>query len=148
MEIFEIHITGDKKILEAGNKLDIKTITLDLVKPDKSYFRTEYMTSYIHRCENYGECKKFADNLVNQLLNEGVQIIRVKIECPYYSHYKDKSLYFEVHYQAENNLYPMSQNKGKDYFLCTVREYDKDRYDSLRQKYTTFKEPPRWTMEL
>lgn len=151
MEIFEIHITGDEKIIEVGNKLNVKTIVLDLVKPDKSYLRTEYMTSCVHHCENYNECKKFVDNLVNQLVDEGVQIARVKIECPFYPQYKDQSLYFEVHYQARCNLYPLSQNCGKDYYLCTAREYDKDKYDSLWQKHGgifLLGPPPHWTMEL
>ncbi len=135
MEIFEIHITGDKSIIDAAKSLNIKTIVIDLVGPDKSFLRTEYMTSHVHRCENYDECKKFVDNVVNQLQEAGVQIVRVKIECPFYAHYKDKSIYFEVHYEAVNNCYPLSKNQGKSVYLCTAREYDKEKYDALWLKH-------------
>lgn len=149
MEIFEIHITGDDKIIKAAQELGVKTIVLDLVKPDKSHHRTEYMTSDARSFHDYEECKVWVDDLVMRLRETGVEIIRVKIECPYYSHYKDKSLYFEVHYQGERG--PMSRNHGKDYFLCTAREYDRSKYDALWQKHGgvfLFAPPPHWTMEL
>lgn len=147
MEIFEIHITGNEKIIEVAGQLGIKTIVIDLVKPDKSYFRTEYMTSHTYKCENYDECKKYVDDLVAKLTDCG--IIRVKIECPLYPQYKNQSLYFEVHYEAKTNLFPMSQNKGKDYYLCTAREYNKNRYDVLWRKHGAgWTHPPHWVMEL
>lgn len=148
MEIFEVHITGDDKIIEAAKPLAVKTIVIDLVKPDRSYFRTEYMTSHACHFENYEECKIYVDDLVNQLTVAGVEIARVKIECPFYPKYKDKSIYFEVHYDARNNDYPMSRNKGKDSFLCTAREYDKNKYDSLWQKHGGMAPPSNWVMEL
>lgn len=149
METFEIHITGDKKIIEAAKQLDVKTIVLDLVKPDKSHFRTEYMTSHAARFKSYNSCKEWVDNVVARLIEAGVEIIRVKIECPYYQQYKNKSLYFEVHYEGERG--PMSRNHGKDYFLCTAREYDRSKYDALWQKHGgifLLTPPPHWTMEL
>lgn len=144
--LFEVHITGDKKILETAKKLNIKTIVIDLVKPDKSYFRTEYMTSHTCRFNTYGECKNWVDNVVNQLVAAGVHILRVKIECPFYPQYIDQSLYFEVHYDAVNNVYPLSRNQGKDAFLCTAREYDRGKYDLLRQRHV--KQVPEMVMEL
>jgi hypothetical protein len=151
MEIFEIHITGDEKIIEAAQELGIKTIVLDLVKPDKSYFRTEYMTSHADSFQNYNKCKTWVDELVSKLTEAGVNIIRVKIECPYYPQYKDKSLYFEVHYESSTNAFPMSQNHGKDFYLCTAREYDRSKHDALWQKHGgifLLAPPPHCTMEL
>ena len=132
MEVFEIHITGDERIIKAAKALDLKTIVIDLLRPDKSYYRTEYMTSQAYHCENFNKCQEYVNDLVNKL---NVDILRVKIECPYYRHYVDQSLYFEVHYKAKGDFFPMSQNKGKNYFLCTAREYDKTKYDSLWQKH-------------
>lgn len=136
MEIFEIHITGDEKIIEVAKKLDVKTIVIDLVKPDRSYFRTEYMTSHTRMSHDYDDCKQWVNDLVKQLTTAGVNIVRVKIECPFYPKYRDRSIYFEVHYDAVSNVYPMSRNKGKDSFLCTAREYDKDKYDDLAWRHS------------
>jgi hypothetical protein len=138
MEIFEVHITGDEKIIETAKSLNVRTIVIDLVKPDKSYFRTEYMTSHTYRCENYDECKVYVDDIVAKLKEAGVNIVRVKIECPLYPQYRERSLYFEVHYGAYNNTYPLSRNKGKDHFLCTAREYDRSKYDDLARKHLCF----------
>lgn len=138
MEIFEIHITGDEKIIETAKELGIKTIVIELVKHDRSYLRTEHMTSHVYRCNNYDECKAWVDNLVNQLVAKGVQIARVKIECPFYPKYKDQSIYFEVHYDAVNQFhwrYPLSRNQGKTVYLCTAREYDKAKYHDLADKH-------------
>ena len=147
MEIFEIHITGDEKIIEAGGNLGIKTIVIDLVKPDKSYYRTEHMTSHVHHARNYDECKTYVDELVDKLITLGVQIKRVKIECPFYQGYVNRSLYFEIHYDSEDNKYPLSQNRGKDTYLCTVRTYEKKEYYVLLYKYA--RDPkPNQVMEL
>jgi hypothetical protein len=149
MEIFEIHITGDEAIIDASKPLGIKTIVIDLVKPDKSYFRTEYMTSHTRISYDYEDCKQWVDDLVAKLTTAGVKIVRVKIECPLYPQYRDKSLYFEVHYEGERA--PMSRNHGKNFYLCTAREYDRSKYDALWQKHGgifLFTPPPHWTMEL
>ncbi len=151
MEVFEIHITGDEKILDAAQDLGLRTITLDLVKPDWSYYRTEYMTSQAHHAPNYEECKKYVDGIVDKLKESGVDIKRVKIECPYLQQYKDRSIYFEVHYKARDSRYPLSRNKGKDYHLCTDREYDRVKYDSLWQRHSGifgFTPPDGFIMEL
>jgi hypothetical protein len=132
MEIFEIHITGEEAILEAANKLGVKNITIDLLAPDRKHHRTEYMTSDVKRFANYDSCKEYVDKLVKQL---GVHIIRVKIESPYYAHYKDQSCYIESHFDTENNEYPISRNQNKTTCLSTDRCYEKDSYDAFREKY-------------
>jgi hypothetical protein len=149
MKIFEVHITADEKIIKAAKILNLKTIVIDLVKPDKSYFRTEYMTSQVCRYDNYSECKDYVDDAVTKLIEMGVDVKRVKIECPYYPEYKDKSLYFEIHYETDGNLYPLSKNQNKNSYLCTAREYDKTKYDDLIKKhYNKNKPSTEWVMEL
>lgn len=136
MEVFEIHITGDEKIIAAGQELGLHTIEIDLVKPDKSYLRTEFMTSHVHRCENYDACKRFVDEKVAQLLEKGIEIKRVKIECPYIYPYKYSSLYLEVHYKSDDGQLPMSKNRNKEHYLCTDREYDNANYRKFAERYS------------
>jgi hypothetical protein len=38
MEIFEIHITGDERIIEAATQLNLKTIVIALLKPDNRIY--------------------------------------------------------------------------------------------------------------
>lgn len=149
-EIFEIHITGNEKIIDAAKPLNLKTITLDLLKPDKSWLRTEYMTSQEHRCDSYDACKKYVDEVVEKLVNAGVEIHRVKIECPLYAKYREQSLYCEIHYRSDWNKFPLSKNRGKDYCLLTAREYDKAKYDKLWIDHISCKwrEPPDCVTEL
>ncbi len=109
------------------------------------------MTSQVHRCENYKECKSYVDDLVAKLQDSGVEIVRVKIECPGYLRYKDKSLYAEIHFEPtqQSALLPLSHNKDKDYCLCTAREYDPAKYETLWQKAGDLPERfEHWTMEL
>ena len=40
MKTFEIHITEEESILNSAKELNLKTIVIDLLKPDKSYYRT------------------------------------------------------------------------------------------------------------
>lgn len=133
MEVFEIHITGDESILKAAHP--IKTIAVDLVRPDLSVLRTEYMTSHVSRHSSYDMCRAYVDDIVAAMKEKGVQIVRVKIECPYYEHYRDQSLYMESHFLATgyDGGYPMSRNKRKADFLATDREYDKAQYDEFRE---------------
>lgn len=146
MKIFEIHMTADSRILDVT---ELKTITVDLLKPDFSLLRTEYMTSHIYKCESYQKCKEYVDNLTTELIDLGLNIIRVKIECPYYQEYKDQSLYFEVHYETYENKYPLSKNRNKSTYLCTAREYDKTKYNNLIEKHYNKEKPQKeWTMEL
>lgn len=135
MEIFEIHITGDKSILAEAAKLGLKTITIDLLTPQKEKMRQEYMTSQIEKMENYEECRKHVERLVESLKRKQVEIIRVKIESPDYAHYRSRSLYMESHFEAIDHLFPMSQNIRKDTVLGTDREYSQEKYDDFRAKY-------------
>ncbi len=134
MESFEIHITGSPNIIDVAKKMNVKTIAVDLLNPNHEVIRTEFMTSFIEKKKSYEECKKFVDQLVLNLQKE-VEILRVKIESPYYPHYKDQSLYMESHFENENDKFPISRNVRKTLLLATDREYNKEQYDAFIKKY-------------
>lgn len=135
MEIFEIHITGDESILENGKKLSLKTISVDLLDPNKNVIRTEHMTSQVLKFENFKDCKSSVENMVLKLKQLNTKIIRVKIESCYYEHYVDISKYIESHFITENCQYPISRNVRKTEILGTDREYNKSNYDKFVQKW-------------
>lgn len=140
MEVFEVHITGDENIIEVCKNNGYKSISVDLLKPNQSILRTEYMTSMILKHNNYKECKIAVDNCVNIIKNNKVNVIRVKIESPFYEHYIDQSLYMESHFEATNDKYPMSRNKRKTTILATEREYDKKLYNQFINRWKDSKE--------
>jgi len=127
MEIFEIHITGNKYIHEVGRQLGIKTIEIELLNPKKEIITTEHMTSIVHQSENYLSCKKYVDKLVNQLLP--CNVTRVKIECPWYEQYLKDTVYVESHFpplfplEIMPPIWPMSRNVKSGKMICTLREY-------------------------
>lgn len=132
MESFEIHITGSRDINEQLDRLGIKNIIIDLLKPNMRVLRTEFMSSFISKHNSLDECKKYVDSILGNL---SCQIIRVKIESPYYEHYKEQSLYLESHFKPFNLEYPMSRNIKSFKELATDRTYDKKDYDSFRKKW-------------
>lgn len=135
METFEIHITGDESIIEVSKTLDLKTIEVWLLHPNKSRFRKECMTSIVKKFENYDSCKEWVDGLELQLRHKGVSIFRVKIESPYYNHYEAQSCYIESHFDASSSLFPISQNARKTTFLATDRRYCHDLYQDFLNQY-------------
>ena len=59
MKTFEVHITGiNQEINKELDQLNIKNIIIDLLKPDGSLLRTEYMSSMVYKFESFSECKK------------------------------------------------------------------------------------------
>ncbi len=135
MEVFEVHITGDSSIIEQANKIGVKSIEINLLKPDKSYLRTEYMTSQVYRFEDFSQCKKHVEEVVEKLKAANVLVHRVKIESPYYEHYVKQSLYMESHFEAKSDCFAMSKNVRKDTFLATDREYDQSYYNAFKEIY-------------
>lgn len=135
IETFEIHITGDELILKAAKPL--KTIQVNLLKPDKSLLRTEYMTSHVqHMASGYEGCKKYVDDIVDYLENQqGLNLIRVKIVSPYYRHYVPQSLYIESHFESDAFHLPTSQNPKHAMPVATAREYDKKYYEDFVEHY-------------
>ena len=132
METFEIHITGSKGINEQLDRLGIKNIIIDLLKPNYRVLRTEFMSSFISKHTNFEECKKYVDSI---LANLSCEIIRVKIESPYYEHYKDQSLYLESHFRPFNLEYPISRNIKSFKDLATDRTYEKSQYEAFKKKW-------------
>lgn len=136
MEVFEIHITGDESILEKANSLNLKTISINLLKPNKEVLRTEHMTSIIAKFENKDVCLGYVKDIANELANMGVKIIRVKVETPYYEHYVKDSLYMESHFVDDSMKLPTSQNVKKTKLLATDRTYDQNNYKKFKNLYT------------
>lgn len=145
MEKFEIHITADEKIHEAITAINesfrdrkIKTIKIDLLKPDGSFLRTQHMTSFVTEHPDFGHCVVYVIGLKNVLIkHHGIKVIRTKIECPYYEHYASKSLYIESHFAApENSPYPISRSQHKTTIGATDRLHDKSKFDDFRQKWS------------
>jgi len=132
METFEIHITGSKGINEQLDRLGIKNIIIDLLKPNYRVLRTEFMSSFVSKHTNLDECKKYVDSI---LANLSCEIIRVKIETPYYEHYKDQCLYLESHFRPFNLEYPISRNIKSFKDLETDRTYNKSQYEAFRKKW-------------
>jgi hypothetical protein len=137
METFEVHITGDESIMAAAKDLGVKAIAVELLRPDKSVIRTEFMTSIVMKELNYVEVKKKVDELVNQLKERKVTIVRTKIESPFYEHYVEQSLYLESHFLVSPDrpaVLPISRSRHKpDKFLGTLREYTKADYHILKE---------------
>jgi hypothetical protein len=134
METFEVHITGDESIIAACEKL--KTIAVDLLRPDLSVIRTEYMTSYEKKAPNYDICKMEVHGIVNWLNQERVKVHRIKIESPVYAHYIDRSWYIESHFDSDVRLpYPLSRNQKKTSLMGTDRVHGIKHYDDFMKKW-------------
>ncbi len=119
-EVFEIHITGDEKIHEVAKELGLKTIQVQLLRPDKSLIRTEHMTSIVKKFDYFEKAYQWTINTVIKLA-EQCKIYRVKIESPPYPHYYYIALYAEVHFKNDSFNTPTSKNPTKDYYLGTER---------------------------
>lgn len=144
MEKFEIHITADKRIHDAISTLNesfrdrrIKTIKIDLLRPDGSFLRTQHMTSFVTEQPDFGHCAVYVIGLTNVLRRHyDIDVIRTKVECPYYEHYASNSLYIESHFPApENSPYPISRSQHKTIIGATDRLHDRSQYDEFRQKW-------------
>lgn len=132
MKIFEIHITGTYSILKELKQLKIKTIQICLLTPNLKKFRNEYMSSFIVKYNTYEECKEYVDSIVLKLKSK---IIRVKIECPVYEEYIDRSVYIESHFsphiEGGKAFVPISQNINSKKLMGTCREYNKLKYNEF-----------------
>lgn len=136
MKIFEVHITGNSnKILQVAKELDVKAICINLLRPDKTFLRNEWMTSQVIKANNFDECKKLVFDLREKLIAHGVEIVREKIESAYYPEYVEQSLYIETYFQTSDFNLPVSQNASKTTFLATDRTYLKKEYEDFLVKY-------------
>jgi hypothetical protein len=135
LETFEVHITGSENIHKVGEVLLYKTIAIDLLRPDQSVLRTEHMTSMVVKQPSFESCQTAVLQMVENLRAGGVDIIRVKIECPFYPHYVPISKYLESHYESGLFVHPTSRNQNKSTLLATDRVWDHDHYEGFRQSY-------------
>lgn len=139
MEVFEVHITGDKSIHEVAKSFDHKTIAIDLLNPDKSVLREEHMTSIVYKytsANSYDMCKRLVLQTAAIYAKMGVNVMRVKIESPPYEHYVKQSLYMESHFVSDEFFHPTSRNQRKTHFLATDRTYHQAEYDSFAKRHT------------
>lgn len=129
MKKFEIHITASELIHDICKKIQIKTIIVDLLKPDLSVLSTEHMTSHVVSSTSYKDCKEWVDSIVDCFKKQNVDVFRVKIECPFYSEYVDQAIYIEAHNKVNiKNLvdinFPLSKTQHKpENILSTDRLY-------------------------
>lgn len=138
METFEIHITANNHIHYVAKCYGIKTIELDLLRPDGSIVKTEHMTSFVGEYNNLWDCVHSVAGLRDLLNINGCNVERVKIECPAsYDKYLDISFYIETHFnqQGIDAVYPASKNKKKDSITGTDRAYGIHNYSKFKNKW-------------
>lgn len=135
MACFEYHITGiDSSILHNSEYLGIKAITVNLLYPDYSFLRTEYMTSDCFKANSLEEAVKRVWEIREKLNKLGSSALRTKIEVPYKDHeaYIKDSLYIEAHNSSlDSRFYPISQTikkSGSHKTVITDRKYNKYLY--------------------
>lgn len=141
--IFEIHITGSMNIHEVCKTLGVKTIAVELLKPNGKTLYVEDMTSFIFRGSEIDMYERVL-LLVSDLSRNNVSISRIKVETPYVGceHLASKSKYMETHFKCgeldgpdEQFVLPTSRNIKKTTFLATDRTYDQSNYFEFYQKY-------------
>lgn len=137
--IFEIHITGSINIREVCKTLGVKTISVELLKPNGGTLYIEDMTSFIFKGSEIDMYERVL-LLVGDLSRNNVSISRIKVETPYVGceHLVPKSKYMETHFQCgERSRFtlPTSRNTKKTTFLATDRTYDQSNYFEFYKKY-------------
>jgi hypothetical protein len=138
MEIFEIHITGTENIISILKNYNIKSLHAEMRNPKNETVGVEYMSSFTKKFDDYEECKKWVDNFTYTLESEGVEIFRVKIECPYfYKHYRKQSVYLEAHFPKTefNKQYPFVCNMKSNKYVSTDRVFLDTEYDEFIEKW-------------
>jgi hypothetical protein len=135
MKTYEIHITGEEKINEYLTKEGIKNIEVELLTPSGEVIRTEYMSSFVENFNFLEDCYERVLNLTNAIKKEGIDIIRIKIETPFYQEYVSKALYIESHFKPFDKQYPISRNKRSGKLMGTDRVYDKSKFADFMLKW-------------
>lgn len=125
---FEIHITGTSRdICDELTHLGIKNIAVELLDPNEKVLRTEYMSSFVHKC-TYGEIHSYVLYQVSKLVSA---VRRVKIECPPLKELFLVSLYMEAHQKGKSTVLPTSRNVISGKYMTTKREYSKRLYEKF-----------------
>ena len=112
---FEVHITGEKGINEELDALSIKNIVVELLRPDLSVYRTEYMSSFVIEKWSYEDCKDYSE----PILKWGKSIVEAALKAASIEAYcesvgcigDDDSESFEVNKQSILNAYPLTNIK-------------------------------------
>lgn len=138
MEKFEIHVTGTVDIIGVLDDMGVKSLHAELMGPDGRTVGVEHMSSFVRGFADYDSCKEWVDGFVAELEGRGVEIHRVKIECPYsYDHYRERSVYIESHFPKAGNCttHPYVYNVRSDKYVSTDRTYAKSSYDGFISKW-------------
>ncbi len=135
MESFDLHITGDERILQASADVGLKTISIELLTKELEVIRVQHMTSVVLQFQSFADCLAHVNDVIVPALAAKSDIVRVKIESPVYDHYIEQSLYLESHFVVEDTKYPASRNAKKAAILGTDRVYDHMMYDMFREKW-------------
>jgi hypothetical protein len=140
VESFELHVTGDPSIHAVAAELDLRTIVVGLYGPDQ-FLRVEHMTSHVARMANRDEAVLWAASTHRVMLDRGVKVSRVKLECPAdYEHYDKESCYIETHFPTKwrFRMLPLSRSlhKKADECLSTDRIYKLENYAKFRERYS------------
>jgi hypothetical protein len=133
----EIHITGDEKIHEIAPHLGLRTIEIELLRPDGSILRTEHMTSDVRKFECFEQALDFVGSMRFGLIVNGVKVIRTKIECPPNEKQIDTAYYCESHFPVRDLSVecPISRRKNTNKLLGTARTFNKDLYRAFIETY-------------
>lgn len=137
MKTFEIHITGDQNIHQIAPSLGLRTIEIELLRPDGTVLRTEHMTSDVRKFESFEFALDFVGNMKFGLLANGCQVVRTKIECPPYNEYLPSAYYAESHFPVRDLSVecPISRNKRNGKLLGTTRTFNKSLYRTFLETY-------------
>lgn len=134
---FQIHITDETENVYKLSELSIRTITIDLLKPDFSLIRSEHMTSYDIKISSL-DMPIYVFGLTKMMMSYNCKISRVKIETAPFEDLFEQSLYIESHFNPtpdDYKKYAISRNQKTGEMLGTDREYDKSKYKEFIKKW-------------
>lgn len=140
---FEIHITCEDPLFVEDVTISLRKIAVDLLRPDLTKLRTEYMTSHREEFDSFVKCKDAVDSYVERIKND-YEVIRVKIECPFHKELINQSLYIESHFdinqtiRLDENVFPLSRSRHKTEIMGTSRQYNKPYFHYFYDRWKPF----------
>lgn len=138
MEKFEIHVTGSPDIIDVLADLGYKSLHAEMRNPVNENIGVEYMSSFVREFEDFESCRTWTTIFAAALSTLGVNVVRVKIECPYtYEHYRDKAIYVEAHFPTDrsNPTYPFVYNVRSKKLVSTDRVSDRELFDESVERW-------------
>lgn len=133
---FEIHITTKTDLIHTTSP--VKTIAIDLLKPNLEILRTEHMTNHSVKMSLL-DIHYYAIGLEYYLFLMKNEIQRGKLETAPFADLFYKSLYIEAHFkptdeEIKQGIYPLSRNRNNNKMLAIARELDKSKFgDFIKQ---------------